>query len=151
MTDPNQPFETTTQSPSDQPNTSPSTEPVGNQLLSQAQQESYNIFNEIIDDITNKKDLDVILGVVALAMAVVTLIIQYTSSTLINMVLYVTPALSGWVLHAGYTATGKNQKTKLFLLGGISLGLSAVSLYIVAGLIADIRDIIRNILRRIWA
>jgi hypothetical protein len=72
MTDPNQPFETTTQSPSDQPNTSPSTEPVGNQLLSQAQQESYNIFNEIIDDITDKKDLDVILGVVALAMAVLT-------------------------------------------------------------------------------
>jgi len=82
MTDPNQPFEPTSQSPADpvQTNTSPSTEPVGNQLLSQTEQESYNIINEIIDDITNKTDIDVIVGVVACVLALLFFLLQITRS-----------------------------------------------------------------------
>jgi len=136
MTDPNQPFEPTSQSPADpvQTNTSPSTEPVGNQLLSQTEQESYNIINEIIDDITNKTDIDVIVGVVACVLALLFFLLQITRSISFSTIRLFftlsvfTPALAGWALRAGYGAVGK-QRVKLYALGGFAFGIYFVSIF----------------------
>jgi len=143
MTNPNDPFESRPENLSEttNPSTVPSSQRISDEQFNQVQQQASNIFNEIIDDINNKKDLDVILGMVAIVMAFVTLFVKASSSTIINIVLYSTPILSGWLLRAGYTAVGQNNKTKLLALGGISFGLFVVALYDTANALAGIRQV----------
>ncbi len=136
MTNPNEPFESRPENLSETTNPSPATssQPINNEQFNQVQQQASNIFNEIIDDISNKKDLDVIIGVVACILALLFLLLQITRSIsfstirLFFILSIFTPALSGWALRAGYGTVGQ-QRVKLYVLGGFAFGIYLISVF----------------------
>jgi len=137
MSNPQEPAESSfqdTQDTPEMPSANPASTPSSEQT-SQVQQQASNIVNEVLDDITNRKDIDVIIGTVACILAILFFLMQITirSGNFANLRLFFTlsvftPALSGWALRAGYGAVGR-ARVKLFALGGFAFGIYLVAVF----------------------
>jgi hypothetical protein len=116
-----------------EPNQSPESKESLPRTSSENIQEAKNIFSDVVDDVLVRNDLDTILGVVAVVLAILSLIFYITRTfniprLLLFAISFLTPVLSGWALRAGFGATGRN-KVKLLSLGGIAVGLMLVAAF----------------------
>ncbi|MBA4348678.1 MAG: hypothetical protein C0415_01630 [Thermodesulfovibrio sp.] len=96
---------------------------------------SRNLFQEIIKDVVQKKDMDTIIGIASVVLALFFIFIGATANMLINFLFLMNPVAAGWVLKGGMTARKNGEKPKLLIIGGITFLLLAFQiLYLSNGL-----------------
>lgn len=89
---------------------------------------SKNLFSEIIEDITQKKDVDTIIGIISAIWALIFVFTGASTNTFINFLFFINPAAAGWVVKSGMIARENGEKPKLLIIGGVSLLLVAFQL-----------------------
>ena len=81
------------------------------------------LLQEIFADITKRKDINTILAVVSLILAVASLFFRASNIAILNFIIIINLVLVGWVFQVGWSERKKGGKPKILLISGIALGI----------------------------
>jgi len=110
------------------------------------QEKKLNLFKEFLEDITERKDQDSILGGVALVLSLIFILVGFSTTSVFNLLLILNLFLVGWVLRAGYNELQQGASPKLIVIGGISFLLCLLKIWQLSEAIAQLSALRNNLL-----
>jgi 4-amino-4-deoxy-L-arabinose transferase-like glycosyltransferase len=110
------------------------------------------LLQDILADLTKRKDSTTILGITALIIALSVLLFGASRIAIVNFIMIINLVLVGWIFRAGWSARQKGEKPKLLLIAGIALGiciLQAWQLSVGLAQLAEFADKVKDFQRLI--
>lgn len=103
-----------------------------------------DLLKDFWKDITERKNKDAILCLVALVLSLIFFFNGLTNNSLFNFLLVMNLVLLGWVLQSGWKAREQGEKPKILILGGIALILYVFKVWQLSDAIAQLATFREN-------
>lgn len=104
------------------------------------------LFKEMVSDVRDRRDLDTILAIATLAIALIFACTGATKNSLFNFIFLMNLAFTGWMMNVSWTAKKRGKATLLVLVGG-ALVLEVIQMWQFGnalGRLAELGDSVQN-------